>query len=61
MKRPHRKGWKDPVKGHTAKESTLETRGDFAQFTALMKRVVKIRPPKEAKPTSASPGPVASS
>lgn len=60
MKRPHREGWKDPVKGHKAKESTMQTEGDFAHFTELMKRVVKVRPSREAKPTSASPGPVAS-
>jgi len=54
------KRWRDPVKGHEPKESTMQTEGDFGQFAQLMKRVVKIRPPREAKPISASPGPVAS-
>jgi hypothetical protein len=54
-----KKRWKDPVKGHEAKESTLDTQGDFAGFLKLMKRVVRVKPPREA--TSASPGPVASS
>jgi len=50
--------WTDPVKGHAPQESTMQTEGNFAQFAELMKRVVKVRPPREAKP--ASPGPVAS-
>lgn len=57
MKKPRRKksksGWKDPVKGVSAKEATLSTEGNFAQFTELMRRIVKA-----GKPTSASPGPV---
>ena len=36
MKKP----WKNPVKGVPAKESTMNTTGDFAKFTDLMKRVV---------------------
>lgn len=59
MKKPQRKkpksAWKDPVKGIAPKESTMRTKGNFAQFTELMKRVVKT-----GKPTSASPGPAAS-
>jgi len=57
MKKP----WKDPLK-RPAKQSTMETPGDFAQFTELMRRVVKVRPPREEKPTpaSASPGPAVS-
>ncbi len=51
--------WTDPVKDREAKESTLEIGGDFGQFVELMKKAVKVRPPREAKP--ASPGPVASS
>ena len=42
----------NPVKGRAAKESTMNTPGDFTQFTELMKRVIKA-----GKPTSASPGP----
>lgn len=51
-RRKTKRGWKDPVKGVPAKESTMRTEGDFAQFTELMKKVVKA-----GKPTSASPGP----
>jgi hypothetical protein len=32
--------WVDPVKDHKAKEATLNTRGDFQEFTALMRRIV---------------------
>jgi hypothetical protein len=56
MKNPLRKklkkAWENPVKGSAAKESTMNTPGDFTQFTELMKRVIKA-----GKPTSASPGP----
>jgi hypothetical protein len=56
-----KKRWKNPI-NRPAKQSTLETPGDFAQFTEIMKKVIKVRPPKEAKqPTaSASPDPAAS-
>jgi hypothetical protein len=36
--------WKNPVKGHKAKESTLNTKGDFQQFTELMRRIVNKKP-----------------
>lgn len=55
MKKP----WRDPVKDVPAKSKTLATEGDFEKFTELMKRIVKVRPPREAK--GASPGPAASS
>jgi hypothetical protein len=59
MKKPRRKkpksGWKDPVKGVPAKDSTMRTEGNFAQFTEIMKRVMRL-----GKPTSASPGHAAS-
>jgi hypothetical protein len=32
--------WVDPVKNRPAKESTMNTRGDFGEFTTLMKKVV---------------------
>jgi hypothetical protein len=57
--KPAKRRWKDPVKDHAAQDSTLDTKGDFAAFRDLMKRVVKVRPPREAK--TASPGPGASS
>ena len=58
--KPSKTAWRDPVKGHAAKDATMQTKGNFAEFRELMKRVVKIKSPREAKPTSASPGPVAS-
>jgi hypothetical protein len=33
----------DPVKNHPAKESTMNTRGDFREFTELMKKIVTKR------------------
>ena len=54
------KKWSNPVKGHPAKDSTLQTEGNFAEFIELMKKVVKIKPPREEKITSSSPGPVVS-
>jgi hypothetical protein len=36
--------WKNPVKNRPAKESTLDTTGDFQQFTDLMRRIVNKRP-----------------
>jgi len=56
-----KKAWRNPVKDIPAKPETLAIKGDFGKFTDLMKRVVKVRPPREEKTTSASPGPVASS
>jgi hypothetical protein len=49
-----KKQWKDPVKGHPAKESTMNTRGDFGQFTELMKRVVSRKQEEKPKPVSSS-------
>jgi hypothetical protein len=34
-----RKRWKDPVKREASPE-TLKTRGDFEQFTGLMRKIV---------------------
>jgi len=34
------KKWTDPVKNQPAKESTLDTPGDFDEFTELMRRIV---------------------
>jgi hypothetical protein len=36
--------WKNPVKNQPAKESTLNTRGDFQEFTELMRRIVHKKP-----------------
>jgi hypothetical protein len=36
------KKWIDPVKSRPAKESTLNTKGDFKVFTDLMKRIVNV-------------------
>jgi hypothetical protein len=46
-----KKQWKNPVKDIPAKESTMNTKGDFGAFTDLMKRVVKT-PAKTPKPSS---------
>jgi len=52
------KKWTDPVKNKPAKESTLNTTGDFGEFTALMRKIVNKQ---EEKPkSSSSPDPVAS-
>jgi len=32
--------WKNPVKNQPPKDSTLNTRGDFQQFTDFMRRIV---------------------
>jgi hypothetical protein len=34
------KKWTDPVKNRPAKESTMNIRGDFSEFTELMKKLV---------------------
>jgi hypothetical protein len=60
MKSRSKKMWKDPVKGKAPRESTMQTEGNFGQFAELMKRVVKVRPPRAAETIPASPGPVAS-
>lgn len=51
------KVWKNPVKGHPAKESTMNTQGDFGRFTELMKKVVTKKDDKP-KTVSSSPSPV---
>jgi hypothetical protein len=52
-------GWKNPVKGEPAKESTLSVRGDFAEFTNLMRAVIIKKKEKQPIPASASPVPAA--
>jgi hypothetical protein len=37
---PSKKPWVDPVKSHRAKDSTMNTPGDFGQFTNLMRKLV---------------------
>jgi hypothetical protein len=53
------KSWKDPVKGHPAKESTMNVQGDFGKFTELMKRVVPRKQDEKPKIVSSSHAPVA--
>jgi len=53
------KPWKNPVKDVPPKDSTMNTPGNFEEFTELMRRVVKVKPEPREKP-HASPGPVAS-
>jgi hypothetical protein len=59
MKSNSKSAWIDPAK-RPPKPETMNTPGDFGKFTELMKRVVKVRLPREEKPTSASPGPAVS-
>jgi hypothetical protein len=49
------KKWNDPAK-RPPKSETMETSGDFAQFTENMRKLMKVKP--EEKP--ASPAPVSS-
>jgi hypothetical protein len=59
MKRTSKSAWVDPAK-RPPKPETMNTPGDFGKFTELMKRLVKVKPPREEKSTSASPGPAVS-
>jgi hypothetical protein len=54
MKKP----WHDPVKGVPPQAETLAIEGSFDKFTADMKKLFQS---EKGKPTSSSPGPVASS
>lgn len=38
------KTWVNPVKNHPPKAETLNTPGDFHEFTELMKKVVNQKP-----------------
>jgi len=51
-----KKQWEDPAK-RQPKPETMETPGDFRQFTETMRKLMKVKP--ERKP--ASPGPVSAS
>jgi len=53
------KKWTDPVKNQPAKESTLNTPGNFSEFTNLMRKIVNKQEEKP-KPASSSPDPAAS-
>jgi hypothetical protein len=55
MKKP----WKNPV-DRPAKQSTMDTPGDFGKFTDLMKRVVSVPPQQMKKQPSSSRAPDAS-
>ena len=44
LKAPKTAVWKNPVKGVPAKESTMNTEGDFGDFTELMRSVVLVQP-----------------
>jgi hypothetical protein len=49
------KKWTDPVKNKPAKDETLATRGDFAQFTENMRKLMTVKPPlKPVSPASTS-------
>jgi hypothetical protein len=54
-----KKSWNDPAK-RPAKDSTMNTEGDFGKFTDLMRKVVKVHPTKpggKPKPISSSRAP----
>jgi hypothetical protein len=53
------KQWKNPL-NHPAKQSTMDTPGDFAQFKDLMRTVVSAPPQQVKKQPSASHVPDAS-
>jgi hypothetical protein len=50
------KTWIDPVKDQPARPTTMAVKGDFAEFTSLMRRVV-TKETKQPTPASASPAP----
>ena len=57
-----KKSWQNPV-SRPAKESTMNTEGDFVKFTDLMRKVVQVHSPKtgtKPKVSSSSPVPDAS-
>ncbi len=58
MKKTSKSAWANPVKRPPQTE-TMDTPGNFEEFTKAMKRLIKAKP--ERKPTHASPGPVVSS
>jgi hypothetical protein len=51
--------WQNPVK-RPAKESTMNTEGDFQKFTELMKKIMTVPRQEKPKPASSSRGPVSS-
>lgn len=53
------KPWINPVKNRPAKESTLNTKGNFGEFTELMRKIVNKQEEKP-KPVSSSRVPGAS-
>jgi hypothetical protein len=46
------KKWTDPVKNRPAKDETLATRGDFAEFTENMRKLMKVKPHRDPLPPS---------
>jgi hypothetical protein len=50
-----KKDWQDPAK-RPPKPQTMETPGDFRQFTDTMRKLMKVKPVRK----SASRGPVSS-
>jgi len=47
------KQWVDPVKNKPAKDSTLDIRGSFEDFTNIMRKIITKRE-EETKPSSSS-------
>jgi len=46
------KKWTDPVKNQPAKESTLNTTGDFGKFTDLMRKIVNKKEESPKRPSA---------
>jgi hypothetical protein len=55
-----KKNWIDPVKNVPAKDETMATTGNFADFTALMRRIVNKNAKSEKPKPSASRVPASS-
>ena len=58
MRRVRERHWSDPVKDKQPREETLGVKGDFQEFTRVMRRVVKKA--DDPKPLPASHAPDAS-
>ncbi len=57
---PMKKTWTNPVK-RPPLESTMNTEGDFGNFTSFMRKIVNARPEKRTpKTASSSPVPAGS-
>jgi hypothetical protein len=58
--KPRKKDWVDPVRNVPAKDETMATTGNFADFTALMRKIVNKNGKSEKPRPSASRVPASS-